>query len=516
MPQTINTNVASLNAQRNLNSSQSDANTALQRLSSGLRINSAKDDAAGLAISNRLTSQINGINQAIRNAGDGISVAQVAEGALTETGNLLQRMRELSVQSANSSNSAGDRSALQAEISQLVAEVDRIANNTAFGSTKLLNGTFTSQQFQVGANVGETIGVSIASAKASSLGSINGITIASSAFETGRTSASSSKANNSSAVGAQTLTFTVGPTGNTSTYAVDVAADASAADIASSITAGVDDVRATAKTVARLVATGTFNAGDNVTVELNGRSLSVDSGADADAFVANLENAIEADSALAGLAVVSDATSDYVEITDATGADITFGITAEAGSADLTLTAASLTDTAANSGAAITSTLTPEAVELGEFTTFTGTVDMFALDSTISFAVKSSDAIGATGIASSSDSSGTVAASTKQVDDINISSVSGANEALDIIDSALETINGQRADLGAIQNRFDSVIANLSNVSENSSAARSRIQDADFAQETANLARAQILQQAGISVLAQANAQPQNVLALLQ
>ena len=458
MPQTINTNVASLNAQRNLNSSQSDANTALQRLSSGLRINSAKDDAAGLAISNRLTSQINGINQAIRNAGDGISVAQVAEGALSETGNILQRIRELAVQSANASNSAGDRTALQAEMSQLVAEVDRIANNTAFGTTKLLNGTFTSQQFQVGANVGETIGVSIASSKASNLGSINGITIASSAFETGRTSASSSKANNSSAVAAQTLTFTVGPTGNTSTYAVDVAENASAADIASSITAGVDDVRATAKTVARLVATGTFNAGDNVTVELNGRSLSVDSGADADAFVANLENAIEADSALAGLAVVSDATGDYVEITDATGADITFGYTAEAGSADLTLTAASLTDTAANSGAAITSTLTPEAVELNEFTTFTGSVDMFALDSTISFAVKSSVAIGATGIAGTSDQSGTVAASTKQVDDINITSVSGANEALDIIDSALETINGQRADLGAIQNRFDSVI----------------------------------------------------------
>ena len=155
-------------------------------------------------------------------------------------------------------------------------------------------------------------------------------------------------------------------------------------------------------------------------------------------------------------------------------------------------------------------------MELNEFTTFTGSVDMFALDSTISFAVKSSVAIGATGIAGTSDQSGTVAASTKQVDDINITSVSGANEALDIIDSALETINGQRADLGAIQNRFDSVIANLSNVSENSSAARSRIQDADFAQETANLARAQILQQAGISVLAQANAQPQNVLALLQ
>ena len=170
MPQTINTNVASLNAQRNLNSSQSDANTALQRLSSGLRINSAKDDAAGLAISNRLTSQINGINQAVRNASDGISVAQVAEGALNETGNILQRVRELAVQSANASNSADDRAALQAEVTQLVAEVDRIANNTAFGTNKLLDGTFTAQSFQVGANVGETITVGINSAQSDDLG----------------------------------------------------------------------------------------------------------------------------------------------------------------------------------------------------------------------------------------------------------------------------------------------------------------------------------------------------------
>ena len=159
MPQTINTNVASLNAQRNLNASQSEANTALQRLSSGLRINSAKDDAAGLAISNRLTAQINGINQAIRNSADGISVSQVAEGALAETSNILQRIRELAVQSANASNSSADRTALQSEVTQLTSEIDRIANNTAFGTNKLLNGNFLNQTFQVGANVGETIDV---------------------------------------------------------------------------------------------------------------------------------------------------------------------------------------------------------------------------------------------------------------------------------------------------------------------------------------------------------------------
>ena len=218
MPQTINTNVASLNAQRNLNSSQSDANTALQRLSSGLRINSAKDDAAGLAISNRLTSQINGINQAIRNAGDGISVAQVAEGALSETGNILQRMRELAVQSANASNSTADRAALQSEIAQLTLEVDRIASNTAFGETKLLDGTFTSQTFQVGANRGETIGISVASAAASELGS-RGVT-----FQNMLTlgSAAAAAAAADAGVQSQTLTFGVTQNGSTSDTTVSV------------------------------------------------------------------------------------------------------------------------------------------------------------------------------------------------------------------------------------------------------------------------------------------------------
>ena len=183
MAQTINTNIASLTAQRNLATSQKDAATAMQRLSSGLRINSAKDDAAGLAISNRLTSQINGINQAVRNANDGLSVAQVAEGALAETSDLLQRMRELSVQSANASNSAGDRAALQTEVAQLALEVDRIANATKFGDTSLLNGTFTSKNFQVGANVGESIGVTIQSSKASALGQLNSLAFTSANFE---------------------------------------------------------------------------------------------------------------------------------------------------------------------------------------------------------------------------------------------------------------------------------------------------------------------------------------------
>ena len=522
MPQTINTNVASLNAQRNLNSSQSDANTALQRLSSGLRINSAKDDAAGLAISNRLTSQINGINQAIRNAGDGISVGQVAEGALSETGNILQRMRELAVQSANASNSGGDRAALQSEVAQLSAEIDRIANNTAFGDQKLLNGTFTAQQFQVGANVGETIGVSIASAQAGDLGQLNQLRFGASAalssaqFETGAVSIASTLANNESYIEEQTLTFQVGPAGDLTSYSVAVADNASAADIASSITANVANVSATAQTVLQITDGDTL-AGTSADIDVNGVTLSgLDTSSIAN-FAAEFETAVESNSALSNL-TVNVLASNEIEIIDASGADITLGIAAATGAIDLDVQA--YTDTDANSGTAITSTTftQPSLDAAAEYLTVSGTTSLLAQDSTLTYTIQSSLDIGAAGgIAENSAAvTGTVTSLNLQVDDVDISTVTGANQALQIIDAALADVNSQRADLGAIQNRFESVISNLANVSENSSAARSRIQDADFAQETANLARAQILQQAGISVLAQANAQPQNVLALLQ
>src|SRR6185312_10135923 len=167
----INTNVISMNAQRNLNGSQNALATTLQRLSSGLRINGAKDDAAGLAISERMTSQIRGFNQATRNANDGISMSQTAEGALGEIGNNLQRIRELAVQSRNASNSVSDRQALNNEVQQVKSEIDRVASSTSFNGTKLIDGSFTNQSFQVGANVGETISItSMVNAKTSSLG----------------------------------------------------------------------------------------------------------------------------------------------------------------------------------------------------------------------------------------------------------------------------------------------------------------------------------------------------------
>ena len=298
MPQIINTNVASLNAQRNLNASQSDANTALQRLSSGLRINSAKDDAAGLAISNRLTSQINGINQAIRNAGDGISVAQVAEGALSESGNILQRIRELSVQSANASNSSADRTALQSEVNQLVSELDRIANNTAFGTTKLLNGTFTSQQFQVGANVGETIGVSISSSKSTDLGFVNNATFA--GFDIADVTASSGTP--ASGIAAQTLTFTASGTATT----VSVGTGASAADIAASFNAEVAGARATATTGVRITL-ATFAGGNDADISINGQALTtIDTTVDAATASASLAAAIQGNAALANFTVTDN------------------------------------------------------------------------------------------------------------------------------------------------------------------------------------------------------------------
>jgi flagellin len=273
MPQVINTNIASLNAQRNLNKSQGALNNSLQRLSSGMRINSAKDDAAGLAISERFTAQIRGLNQAVRNSNDGISLAQTAEGALGEVTNNLQRVRELAVQSANATNSSSDRAAMQQEVSQLVLEIDRVANQTNFNGVKLLDGSFAAQSFQVGANVGETI----------------------------------------------------------------------------EITAIIDATQV---------------------------GLGLDTG--------------------------------------------------------------------------------------------------------------------------------------------SVATVADANLLIDAVDSALDTVNGSRATLGAVQNRFESVVTSLQTSTESMSAARSRIQDTDFAAETATLTKSQILQQAGMAMMAQANSLPNNVMSLLR
>jgi flagellin len=387
MPQVINTNVMSLNAQRNLSTSGGALATALQRLSSGLRINSAKDDAAGLAIAERFTTQIRGLNQAARNANDGISLAQTGEGALAEITNNLQRIRELAVQSANSTNSASDREALNQEVEQRLAEIERVASQTSFNGQKILDGSFGTAAFQVGANAGETISIGLnTSMKKDAIGQV---------------------AKSTSTVDVTDIDGDGDP------------ADAWNADAPLSI--ADDDF--------------TIAVGDGTAVQLTG---DYDTAQD-------LVDAINSKVAGASAWVDSD---NHVVLASAE---------------DLTVVLAN--DAATN---------------------LAGLADTAVTDDT--------DFLTA----------------------ISVETAGDANDTIVRVDSALTSVSSLRSTLGAIQNRFESTITNLTTAAENLTASRSRIQDADFAQETAALTRAQILQQAGVAILAQANAVPQNVLSLLR
>ena len=389
MAQVINTNVMSLNAQRNLSTSGSSLATTIQRLSSGLRINSAKDDAAGLAISERFSTQIRGLDVAVRNANDGISLAQTAEGAMVEIGNNLQRIRELSVQSSNATNSDSDREALNAEVKQLTSEIDRVSRQTNFNGTKLLDGSFSGALFQIGADSGQTIGInSIVNSSTSELG--NGL------YAAKQTSTAAALTGTATAKG----TVSDMEINGVAIAAVDVAVGDKAADVSKKVVNAIND---------KMDQTGVYASLDkDGKLELT----SLKSGKDFEFTTAT---------------------------TDATGLTV-----AMAG-------------------------------------------------------------IGATADADARDT----------VSGVDISSVAGAQKALSIVDDALKAVNSSRADMGAIQNRFTSTIANLNTTSENLSASRSRIRDTDYAKETAELTRTQILQQAGTAMLAQANQSPSSVMSLL-
>lgn len=386
MASIINTNISSLTAQRNLSGSQSSLATSMQRLSSGLRINSAKDDAAGLAISERMTAQIRGLTQAGRNANDGISLAQTAEGALSTIGNNLQRIRELAVQSRNATNSTEDRASLQKEVTQLKSEIDRVAKQTSFNGTKLLDGSFSAQSFQVGANQGETISIdSIANASINSLGSWTSV-------------------------------------------------DTYSATVTGAAPAGLGGITANAFTI-------------------NGVGIgAVNAGTDAATQGANVAAAINKKSSETGV-VATAAASGAITLTSSGSTAITVGGT--------------LTNTGLTAGQTAATVTAAGSAQTG----FSG---------------------------------------------LTVDTVDGADNAILAMDAALKAVNSSRADLGAIQNRFESVVSNLSTSAENLTASRSRIQDADFAAETANLSRAQVLQQAGTAMVAQANQLPQTVLSLLR
>ncbi|WP_457572974.1 flagellin [Desulfolithobacter sp.] len=495
MALTINTNVASLNAQRNLSKTQLDLSRSMERLSSGLRINSAKDDAAGLAISDRMTAQIRGLNQAARNANDGISLAQTAEGAMQESTNILQRMRELAVQAANATNSAADRAALQAEVNQLKSEMNRIANSTTFNGLNILDGTFVSQQFQVGPNANETIGVSIQSMAADDLGRY--------AFEAANTTANQGTGTPSTAATAapsintindQTLTIN----GSKGPATVSITGGDTAYTIANKITdtAAETGVTATARTEATL--SGLSDAGQvTLTIGSGGNTATVYASV-ASGDLSELATVINAQSGTTGVsATVSGGTLTLVQ---AEGKDIILeDFTHTTSGATITVTGASGNSTDLTTGG-------------DDSTRVSGTIEFSSPESyTVSSSISA-----ASGSILNQAADATEIPDMEEVSQVDISTVENANDAIKIIDAALDKIDAQRGDLGALQNRFESTIANLQNVAENLTAARSRIRDADIAQETSEMTKANILQQAGVSILTQANQTPQLALQLLQ
>ena len=503
MAASINTNVASLTAQRNLGVSQGSLNTSIQRLSSGLRINSAKDDAAGMAISERFTSQIRGMNQAVRNANDGISLAQTAEGAMKAAGDMLQRVRELAVQSANASNSASDRQALQQEVSQLVAELDRVAQTTEFNGQKLLDGTFGTSQFQVGANANQTIVAATANLRTSVYGNnqVSG-TDAAGVAPTGTLAASAAYAANGVGAGAITINGALG------SAAVNVLANEHASKTAESINLQTQytGVTATARTEMELKfsATGAYS----VTLESENKtdpktiSFAIEgTGTTGSEALSKAVQAINEQSSKTGVVASLNKDATGIVLTNATGNTIAVGKTAAANAGDITVR-----KQVGKGDGSVTTSAGPQSLAGTDGAGEIAVAGYITLDSDKSFSTVSTTTM----------LSGTQNSKLKKVSDLDITDFSKATHSLKTVDSALQYIAGERAKLGALQSRFETSIAALQVTSENMSASRGRILDADFAAETANLSRTQILQQAGTAMVAQANQLPQGVLALLR
>ena len=503
MASTINTNISSLTAQRNLGMSQSSLNTSIARLSSGLRINSAKDDAAGLAISERFTSQIRGLNQASRNANDGISLAQVTEGALATGSNILQRIRELAVQSANATNSSGDRQALQAEVGQLVAELDRISQTTEFNGKKLLDGTFGTAQFQVGANANQTITAATANMRTSVYGN-NQNAAASGA---GPSAAASAAVLGSGTVSNNVTSSALTINGSIGTKTTSIAAGSSAKASAAAINSIKDEtgVTASARTEVKVaLASGSSGAftlllkSENSNTAPETASFEIPTGTSPDRYSVAVA-AINEKSAKTGVTASLSDKGDYIILTNPTGSDISLGLSAANVALNVTKLGAD--------GVGVPTALTSVALNSGA--TRVTSSGYITLDSDKSFSVT-----GTPSTASSAVQSGS--SQLQKIADLDITTFKNATQALKTVDSGLSFINSERAKLGALQARFETAINNLDITSENLSASRSRIQDADFAKETANLSRAQILQQAGTAMVAQANQLPQGVLSLLK
>jgi flagellin len=490
---TINTNIGALAAKANMTRVENDLNMAMTRLSTGLRINAAKDDAAGMAIGEKMTSQIMGLNQAVRNATDGKNLIDTTESAHVEVSSMLQRLRELAVQSANDTNTSSDRGSIMAETRQLIAEINRVADTTTFNGMKVLDGSFTGRQFQIGADSGQTLGIDINSAKASDIGSFSirsSVSVATAAAAVG----------DSGILAANDVTVS----GSLGSRVLDTTAGMSAKALATAANnvAGATGVDAAATTKARLTLAGggtfTMNIGNSATELVSIGAVTVTDVSD----LRSLRDAINAVSGRTGITASMGDTNAQVVLTDADGDDIGFNNFADVtGTSTLTVTGLRGDGTATTETTAVDGT--------NNDTYVTGEVTFF-----------STKAFTATSVAGAADTAFFTAASNTStlsaVAAIDLSTASGANAAIRVLDVAVQRINASRSDLGAISNRLDSTIANLTNISTAVQAAKSNITDADFATESTNLARGQILSQASTAMLAQANASKQNVMTLLR
>ncbi|MCK7458051.1 flagellin [Idiomarina aminovorans] len=466
----VNTNVSSLNAQRQLMGSSNSLDQAFERLSSGFRINSASDDAAGLQISNRLSSQVNGLNQGNRNANDAISMAQTAEGALDESTNILQRMRTLAIQSENGSNSQEDKAALQKEVGNLQLELTRIAETTSFGGKNLLDGSFGSQEYQVGANANETISVSMRDVSANEIGNY---TLDAQGTDFGGTASATSAGEDFSGVTTGQTIDIAGPDGNAA--GITIGAGDNLTDVASAINAENTGVTAKTEVTASIK---DFSSLDSATLEIGGDTFNL---ADYEGSSTKLSEAI----VKAGYSASVDSGVISIKAEGVNGVKI--------------------------SGADANDTLQLAGSD-GVYVQPDDTDTEAVVDSQISLEAKDDFTIAGTNVG---EIFGATSGSLNSVGDIDISKDGGGQDALAVIDQAIGQIDSQRADLGATQNRFQATIRNQSNIAENLEGAKSRIKDADFAAETAKLTQSQILQQASQTILAQANQRPQAALSLL-
>jgi flagellin len=521
MAQVINTNIPSLNAQRNLTHSQSALSTSLQRLSSGMRINSAKDDAAGLAISERFTTQIRGLNQAVRNANDGVSLAQTGEGALAEVTQNLQRIRELAVQSVNSTNSSSDRAALQLEVQQRLDEIDRTAAQTSFNGQKVLDGTFGSAAFQVGANVGETISIGLSSSMRTTAIGKTADKVGGADYDStkqigqqGQGSATTVDQSASVALLSGELTIAVG-TGTAISVGVSVAGPATAAygqtagsayaKAAAINAAGIGGLTAVADTTVQfnMAAVAVAATVTDYDLTINGKAIYSNYNAAVTGTLSGdqLATAINSNASDTGVTATYDTANTRMTLSASDGRDIIItqgnAVTANQGFGAI-------------EGTNNSSNATSMAAGIGATTgplTYVGTIRLSAAEQI----VVNGTAPGKAGYAAT-----TYAVGASALNSASVTTVSNANTTIGRIDSALAAVSTLRSTFGAIQNRFESVTSSLSATTENLTAARSRILDADYAQETAALTRNQILQQAGIAMLSQANQLPNTVLSLLK